>query len=241
MLPTMTSFSRYLAGQHVQVWTELRGVGTDVREDDQLLAEAEAVARETMSRVKRNLERLREGLPDLGYRFTDPAATLVGPPDSALDDVARVEAVIGPLPLAVRTFWEVVGSVDFSGAHPQWPHRLLDPLMVDFDADYILDTFHDKVDQGAHRPGQAFAIDFSPDDLHKAEISGGPPYAIEAPNLAVDGIVLWEIHQTTFVNYLRTVIQHAGLGGLSLTKRHGHDPLPVPGDVQELVSQLEPF
>jgi hypothetical protein len=87
--------------------------------------------------------------------------------------------------------------------------------MVDFDADYILDTFHDQVDQGAHRPGQAFAIDFSPDDLHKAEISGGPPYAIEAPNLAVDGIVLWEIHQTTFVNYLRTVIQHAGLGGLS--------------------------
>jgi hypothetical protein len=112
----MTSFSRYLAGQHVQVWTELRGVGSDVREDDRLLAEAEAVARETMSRVKRNLERLREGLRDLGYRFTDPAATLVGPADSALDGVARVEAVIGPLPLAVRTFWEVVGSVDFSGA-----------------------------------------------------------------------------------------------------------------------------
>ena len=241
MLRMMTSFSRYLAGQHVQVWTELLGVGSDVRKDDQLLAEAEAVARETMSRVKRNLERLSGGLPELGYRFTDPDAVLVGPPVGALDDVARVEAVIGPLPLAVRTFWEVVGTVDFSGAHPQWPHRLLDPLMVDFDADYIIETFRDQVEQGVHRLGEPFALDFSPDDLHKAEISGGPPYAIEAPNPAVDGIVLWEIHQTTFVNYLRTVTQHAGLGGLSLTKRHGHDPLPVPSEVLELVSQLEPF
>jgi hypothetical protein len=38
-----------------------------------------------------------------------------------------------------------------------------------------------------------------------------------------------------------TVIQHAGLGGLSPTKRHGRDPLPVPGEVLELISQLEPF
>src|SRR3954471_23704232 len=72
MLRMMTSFSRYLAGQHVQVWTELLGVGSDVRKDDKLLAEAEAVARETMSRVKRNLERLGGGLPELGYRLQTP-------------------------------------------------------------------------------------------------------------------------------------------------------------------------
>jgi hypothetical protein len=57
----------------------------------------------------------------------------------------------------------------------------------------------------------------------------------------VDGIVLWEIHQTTVVNYLRIAIAHAGMGGFSAVKRHGHDPLPVPPEVSDLVATLEPF
>jgi hypothetical protein len=97
------------------------------------------------------------------------------------------------------------------------------------------------VSQGVHRPGEPFLVDFSPDDLHKADISGGPPHAIAAANASVDGLVLWEIHQTTFMNYLRIVIGHAGMGGLSRVKRHGHEPLPVPDDVAELVGTLEPF
>lgn len=113
--------------------------------------------------------------------------------------------------------------------------------MVEFDADYIIDTYEDRVDQGDHQPGQPFMVGFAPDDLHKADISGGPPYAIAAPDARVDGLVLWEIHQTTFLNYLRNVIGHAGMGGLSRVKRHGHEPLPLPADVADLVATLESF
>ena len=67
-----------------------------------------------------------------------------------------------------------------------------------------------------------------------------PPDDVHVPNPCVDGIVVWEIHQTTFVNYLRTVIGHAGMGGLSPVKRHGHPVLPVPPAVLELAAELEP-
>jgi hypothetical protein len=231
------SLERYLAGQHRQVWTELLGIGAEIRGDP----EAEAVAGETMARIGRNLVRLRDALPEIGYRFEHPGQVLVGPPGDVDEQIARVESVVGPLPLAVAAFWRTIGSVDLSGEHPDWPHRLLDPLMFELSADYAVDTYEDMVEQGEHRPGDQFRLDFAPDDLHKADISGGPPYAVHAPNPAADGIVLWEIHQTTFVNYLRTVIGHAGMGGLSPVKRHGHPVLPVPPEVLELAAGLEPF
>jgi hypothetical protein len=194
-----------------------------------------------MRRVRRNVERLRSGLPQLGFIFANPEAVLTPPSANVIEEIIHVERVLGPLPLSARAFWTTVGSVDLSGTHRDWPHRLLDPLMVEFDADYAIATYDDMVEQGALAAGEPFAMDFAPDDLHKADISGGPPYAIEVPNARVDGLVVWEIHQTTFVNYLRTAMQFAGLGGLSPIKRHGHQVLPVPIEVLELASQLESF
>lgn len=236
----MRLLQRYLDGHHAQVWTDLLGVGPGLRDDTDDRAEAEAIAAETMARVRRNVERVRDGLPALGYRFTNPSA-VIAPAADAAAQIINTEAAIGPLPLSVSAFWEHVGAVDLSGSHPDWPHRLTDPLMVEFDASYIVDTYEDQVDQGYLRRGDPFQVDFAPDDLHKADISGGPPYAIEAPNPRADGIVLWEIHQTTFVNYLRVVMTHAGMGGFSPIKRHGHDPLPVPAGVRELAATLEAF
>jgi len=97
------------------------------------------------------------------------------------------------------------------------------------------------VEEGDLDRTEPFDVDFAPDDLHTADISGGPPYAIQAPNPGVDGIVLCEIHQTTFVNYLRTVMRFGGMGGLSPVKRHEHEVLPVPADVLTLAAELEDF
>jgi hypothetical protein len=237
----MWLLDRYLDGQHVQIWTELYGLGPDVRADPDTWLDAQAVAEETLARVRRNLERLRDGLPAIGYRFARPERVLVAPPADVAEQIARVETVIGTLPLAFRVFWETVGAVDLSGEHPNWPHGLLDPLMFEMSADYAVETYEDMVEQGIHQPGEPFAVDFAPDDLHKADISGGAPYAVHAPNPSADGIVLWEIHQTTFVNYLRTVMRYAGLGGLSPVKRHGHEVRPVPTEALALAADLEAF
>ncbi len=59
---------RYQSGQHVEVWDELLAYGTQVREEP-LLSEALAVARETMRRVRHNVEALIPRLRMIGYQF----------------------------------------------------------------------------------------------------------------------------------------------------------------------------
>jgi hypothetical protein len=60
--------------------------------------------------------------------------------------------------------------------------------------------------------GSAY-LELSADYLHKDNISGGAAYAIEiTPNRSIDGKLLNEEHQTTFINYLRIVFQNCGFG-----------------------------
>ena len=237
----MRYLDRYLAGQYEQVWTELLGVGGRLRYDADVWAEARLVAEETMRRVRDNVERLRDALPAVGYRFRNPEQVLVSPAPGISADLDRLEAEVGALPLAFRVFCEVVGTVDLSGEHPRWPHELLDPLIVDASVDYYLETRADMIEQGVLGPDEPFDLDFAPDDLHKADISGGPPYAVRVPDASIDSLVLWEVHQTTFVNYLRTVMRLGGMGGMGAARHHGHEPLPVPPEVLELGRRLEPF
>ena len=93
-----------------------------------------------MRRVRENLERLVVELPRVGYAFACPERVLEPPPGDVREQLERLEARVGPVPLAFAVFWELVGSVDLSGSHPDWPHELLDPLMFEASADFFLDT-----------------------------------------------------------------------------------------------------
>jgi len=59
---------RYVAGEYERVWDELVALGTEVREEP-LYSDALAVARETMRRVRKNLEILIPRLVTIGYQF----------------------------------------------------------------------------------------------------------------------------------------------------------------------------
>lgn len=67
---------RYQAGDRSQVWADMVALGPMIRSDAEMLAEAEEVGRETMRRARRNVERLVEQLPLVGYVF-EPGAELV--------------------------------------------------------------------------------------------------------------------------------------------------------------------
>lgn len=129
----MSSFrEQYLAGNHAEVWKELVTLDAAVREEP-IFSDALAVARETMTRARRNIELLIERLQTLGYRFgyewwgpndrdmleQDPPPTIYSPP---LPDVnaqlARLEARVGPIPLSLYAWYEKVGSVNFVGMYP---------------------------------------------------------------------------------------------------------------------------
>jgi hypothetical protein len=69
-----TFFDRYRSGEYVAVWDELTALGERVR-DEAFLADAEAVAAETMRRARHNVELLITRLDARGYRFQDRVST----------------------------------------------------------------------------------------------------------------------------------------------------------------------
>ncbi len=98
-------------------------------------------------------------------------------------------------------------------------------------------------DRGTEWNQGPFTVDVAPDSLHKANISGGPPYGVRVPNLGVDGLLLWEPHQTTFVNYLRIAFHWGGCPGWSRGELDGwaRPTEPVPRSLAELASEMLPI
>ena len=109
---------RYRAGEHVAVWRELAALGPAVR-DQPTYDDARAVARETMTRVRHNVELLVARLQALDFRFVEPARAHEPPTPALLARLDALEAQAGPLPLALRAFYEEVGSVCLMGSHPR--------------------------------------------------------------------------------------------------------------------------
>ncbi len=224
---------RYLDGNCEQVWTDLLVAGAALRDFPGAWDEAQEIVTEMMNRVRQNVEVLHDRLPSLGYRFTPMEEVYVPPGPDTSNDLDELEASIGRLPLALRAFFEIVGAVDLSGEPSGWQHPYPDPLVVYAPTDYLLSEHADRMEQGQITAETPFRVEFAPDYLHKANISGGAPYSIEVPNAAVDGLVLGEIHQTTFVNYLRTAFRWAGFPGWD--RRHPHRDAPAPAFPEELV------
>ncbi|MFB7256984.1 hypothetical protein [Streptomyces nojiriensis] len=112
---------RYRAGEHERVWEEL--LALDRSPPKALAAQAEAVAVETMERVRCGLEAVVERLRAEAYPFHEKARALVPPPRDALWHVERLERLTGGrLPLSLRAFYLVVGSVDLSGSAEGFRH-----------------------------------------------------------------------------------------------------------------------
>jgi uncharacterized protein DUF6745 len=262
-------FDRYQAGEHEQVWHDLVALGPDVRADPHV-ADALAVAYETMRRVETNVRTVVERLMTMGYTFTTEAARAdevieraeglsridldqllrdsgsspqlgglfdivsrmrdvlagqvskakqqprdttvrahVPPAPNARKQIVDFEKRIGVLPLSLRVFYEVVGEVDLIGHHPTLAPRngtvAPDPLVV-----YGLDER--AVDYDEDEDG-ASVITIAPDDLHKADTSGGDPYEMAIPDLRADGELLNERHHLFFVDYLRLCFKFGGFPG----------------------------
>jgi hypothetical protein len=217
---------RYRAGEHRGVWKELVALGAAVREDP-AAADALAVAYETMHRVARNVRTLAEGLGTMGYRFAAKSHTA----PATAKQVRAFEKEFGTLPLSLRAFHEVVGEVNFMGSHPRIDPRgnpvAPDPLVV-----YALqEGIVEFDDDDGERPS---AIAIAPDDLHKANISGGDAYEMAIPDLRADGELLNERHDLFFVDYLRLAVRFGGFPGYE-----GRST--IPGELERLSAGLIEF
>jgi hypothetical protein len=124
--------------------------------------------------------------------------------------IRQLEKIAGTLPLSLRAFYEVVGSVDWIGNHPHLspsrPPLCTDPFVV-LPIEAALETARKYGDE------EEKWILIAPDALMKAKTSGGDPYQIETPDMAADAVLQFECHHLYFVEYLRLVFRFGGFPG----------------------------
>lgn len=229
----MDFLERYMNGEHEQVWQELQKLGASIR-NEPIYSQANAVAIETMRRVRRNCERIISRLQTLGYVFgTFPDGTrrqykvkpLTPPSSNMKADYEELESIAGTLPLSLTAFWNEVGAIDLIGMHPSWSDGL-DPLVVD-PPEGALSFLFDE--------GDEIFIGLAPDDLHKDNVSGGDPYGLQLPNPSADFSLMYERHNLLFVPYLRlAILNWGGFPGLEEQKTEFEH-------LHTLIADLEPF
>lgn len=159
---------------------------------------------------------------ECSFRFARPAEVFPGPENMASAAIARIEREVGTVPLALKLFWQRVGSVDLCGFHPEWKGCAYpDPLVVYPPSVAIqeLDGFlADKEER--LRTDFPYVVPVAPDPKHKADVSGGMGYDLTVPAIADDPPLNDEWHHATFVAYLELALQWAGFPGLSHCPGH---------------------
>jgi len=70
-------------------------------------------------------------LTQCGFQFQRPESVFPGRERGVTATIARIERDAGALPLALKLFWQRVGSVDLCGHHLEWEEcDYPDPLVV---------------------------------------------------------------------------------------------------------------
>ncbi|MGZ3582155.1 MAG: SMI1/KNR4 family protein [Ktedonobacterales bacterium] len=225
---------RYLAGECQPVWDELLAQGAAIREEP-LASEGFAVARETMRRVRHNIEPLILRLGMLGYRFgeiphipnwnSEPwerefvqaYPVFQPPPPDTARTLDELEQQVGVLPLSIRAFYLEIGGVNFIGSH-----ATLDPNLLGYDPLFmypLADVYDSAQEDLGFEAGENTHLIFSPDGVIKYDQSGGDPYFMLVPNTSVDGVFQDGYHDVTFVEYLRICFRSGGLTDLERSQQ----------------------
>jgi hypothetical protein len=243
-----TLLKRYGAGEFDQVWREIR---SHAKLEGEFRDEVMEVADATMRRVAQNADLITERLQAIGWQalLSEYQNLRTLPKSSDEAAFSRIVEISGaPIPPTLLAFWRVVGGINWvwdydSGGRPpdlgiDLPPEEHDALCVDAPSviTYLFDEWIDQKEEAGLDFKVRLRIDLAPDDLHKANISGGSPYGIVVPFLGADPLFSEERHGLPFLDYLRLAFRWAGFPGLdrhwarrdvqSFLARFGKDLIP---------------
>jgi hypothetical protein len=189
--------------------------------------------------VGKQIAKIARRLPALGYHFQSLSAVFPGPEPGTEDAIERIEREAGRLPLALKAFWRLVGSVDFTAHHRTWRPceypwvgcEYPDPLVVYPPSAAIseLDEFLSDREERT-RCSLPYFVPIAPDDAHKDNVSGGMWYNLTVPAVADDPPLNDERHRTTFVSYLELAMRWGGFPGLDRCPEHNWPLRELVGD-----------
>jgi hypothetical protein len=184
--------------------------------------------------VKRARDMLAGQVSRAKQRPRDESVRAHVPPHSNVQKtLASFERRVGILPISLRAFYEIVGAVNLLGRHtnlaPPDGTVAPDPLLVYGVEDALANAESEDDDDEQSR------VVIAPDDLHKADTSGGDPYEIMVPEPRADGELLNERHHLLFVDYLRLAFRFGGFPGYE-----GIDT-GVPAEIETLRTGLLDF
>jgi hypothetical protein len=219
---TSSLLNRYQAGEHREVWAEIRRLGpvpSSARD------EVEAVATETMRRVAGHVRRLAEAYAGLGFVISDAEIPLYRPATPAdVEDLDDLASELGDLPVALRACLTEVGELWLAGDsavlgltyHADVREMGLpedvspDPLCLP-GIEWLRESWEEHQDED---PDEPFFFEFAPDELHKANVSGAAQ-EIELPSSVADPVLDGVPHarKVTLVDYLRKSIAWGGCPG----------------------------
>jgi hypothetical protein len=233
-----TFLERYLAGEYRNVWAELVGLGPDVR-NEPFLSDAKAVSVEMMTRARHNISLLIGRLNSLNYRFKSPEWIWIPPDEDVPSMLNTIESRYGPIPVVIRAWRQIVGLVNFMGAHPKlsqcndfdWGGSdrlkcygdpmfiwILDPQDQDLIPFYLnrAGSEEEETEMEAKMP-HPLCLNVGLSMINKAGQSGGGGVDMLVPNSAFDAPLIdsdsfWT--GTFFVPYLRECFKWGGFPGL---------------------------
>ncbi len=228
---TKSLFDRYKSGEYQQIWKEMNQYDTISLLNLEIQKDMLEVIKETMLRVRKNLEILVPRLIHLGFVFGDgffddcsveekekiskdlPIYPLQ--PQSVDREIHMADHLYGVMPLSLRVFYEVVGSINLVGTHSRW--RPVGPKGLDALFIYPLSLSLQMMDSYSEIwKAQTPSLPIAPDHYYKSGQSGSGTYSIQLPNDHVDAFVELEWHQCYFVQYLRNAFKWGGFPGLEL-------------------------
>lgn len=206
--------------------------------DKNFRKEVLAFARKMLAPAKNKIIEIINILISENYKFAYKNRAYIAPSKETEGWIKEFENKGIYLPISVQAWLLEVGSVNMMGTHKNWIKTAYvsdisdnissindvwytDPLVVEISKDYIAYLHNEWTyrieDEGIENVGP-FKIDFSPDYIHKANISGGLPYEISADCPVVDSLVLNERTCTSFTNYIRQSLLWGGFPGFKFIK-----------------------
>ena len=191
-------------------------------------------AKQMMRKAGDEFKQIAEQLTGQGYRFASPEGPITAPDHDIADRIMDFQNRNVYVPIVLDAWLTEIGTVNLTGSHPEWSSpgyvfeddtTTTNPLRTDAFVcevtasylDYLYDEWQ-SLDADERSP---FRIDFSPDYLHKANISGGPPYQLEARVPTIDSLVLNERHCTSFLGLVRLALRWRGFPGFEFISDEG--------------------